>query len=88
MYSCAFYESEEDSLETAQFQKLDRICRKLRLGRRSCARNRYRLGAFALHPPALRLPGNDTTISRQQFDVAEQRFEGTNIELLQEIIAT
>src|SRR6202012_1790924 len=32
MYSCAYFERAGDSLETAQFQKLDRICRKLRLG--------------------------------------------------------
>ena len=31
VYSCAWYETAEDSLETAQFQKLDRICRKLEL---------------------------------------------------------
>ena len=32
MYSCGFYESVHDSLETAQEQKIDRICRKLDLG--------------------------------------------------------
>ena len=32
MYSCGFYESARDSLETAQEQKIDRICRKLDLG--------------------------------------------------------
>jgi len=31
MYSCGFYESPTDSLEVAQEQKLDRICRKLDL---------------------------------------------------------
>jgi cyclopropane-fatty-acyl-phospholipid synthase len=31
MYSCGFYESPGDSLEAAQEQKLDRICRKLDL---------------------------------------------------------
>jgi cyclopropane-fatty-acyl-phospholipid synthase len=86
MYSCAFYESEEDSLETAQFQKLDRICRKLRLGPEDHVLEiGTGWGAFALH--ATRHYGcrvTTTTISRQQFDVAEQRFEGTNIELLQE----
>jgi cyclopropane-fatty-acyl-phospholipid synthase len=30
-YSCAYYESAEDSLEQAQLQKFDRICRKLEL---------------------------------------------------------
>jgi len=86
MYSCAFYESEDDSLETAQFQKLDRICRKLRLGPEDHVLEiGTGWGAFALH--ATRNYGcrvTTTTISREQFDVAEQRFEGTNIELMRE----
>lgn len=31
VYSCAYFRSKDDSLETAQTQKLDYICRKLRL---------------------------------------------------------
>ena len=31
VYSCAYFEEEDDSLEQAQLQKLDHICRKLRL---------------------------------------------------------
>jgi cyclopropane-fatty-acyl-phospholipid synthase len=31
VYSCAYFRSYEDDLDTAQFQKLDHICRKLRL---------------------------------------------------------
>jgi cyclopropane-fatty-acyl-phospholipid synthase len=31
VYSCAYFRHEEDSLEQAQLQKLDHICRKLRL---------------------------------------------------------
>ena len=31
VYSCAYYRSGEENLETAQLQKLDHICRKLRL---------------------------------------------------------
>ena len=31
VYSCAYFRDEGDSLETAQLQKLDHICRKLRL---------------------------------------------------------
>ena len=30
-YSCAFFENEDDSLETAQQRKLDMICKKLRI---------------------------------------------------------
>ena len=32
MYSCGYFESAADSLETAQTQKVDRICRRLGLG--------------------------------------------------------
>ena len=31
VYSCAYFRNEDDSLETAQLQKLDHICTKLRL---------------------------------------------------------
>ena len=31
-YSCAYYETVEDTLEQAQIRKFDRICRKLQLG--------------------------------------------------------
>src|SRR5208283_5390110 len=31
-YSCAYYESPQDTLEQAQIHKFDRICRKLQLG--------------------------------------------------------
>ena len=31
VYSCAYFKSPEDNLEAAQKQKLDYICRKLRL---------------------------------------------------------
>jgi len=84
MYSCAFYESEEDTLEAAQFQKLDRICRKLRLGPEDHVLEiGTGWGAFALH--ATERYGcrvTTTTISREQFEVAERRFGGSNIELL------
>jgi len=88
MYSCAWYESAADPLETAQIRKLDRICRKLDL------RPEDRVleigtgwGAFALH--AVRNYGcrvTTTTISRQQHDYARQSFDrddaGRRIELL------
>jgi cyclopropane-fatty-acyl-phospholipid synthase len=84
MYSCAYYESESDSLETAQFQKLDRICRKLRLGPKDHVLEiGTGWGAFALH--ATKHYGcrvTTTTISREQYDVAERRFAGTEIDLL------
>jgi len=90
MYSCAYFEAEDDSLEAAQFQKLDRIAKKLRLGP-----NDHVLeigtgwGGFAEH--AVRHYGcrvTTTTISGQQHEFARRRFEsiveGERIELLQE----
>ena len=76
MYSCAWYETPADSLETAQFQKLDRICRKLELapGDRVLEIGTG-WGAFALH--AARHYGcrvTTTTISREQHDFARQKF--------------
>ena len=77
MYSCAWYESTGDSLETAQSQKLDRICRKLDLkpGDRILEIGTG-WGGFALH--AARHYGahvTTTTISQQQFDLASERFK-------------
>jgi cyclopropane-fatty-acyl-phospholipid synthase len=84
MYSCAYYQSENDSLGTAQFQKLDRICRKLRLGPEDHVLEiGTGWGAFALH--ASKNYGcrvTTTTISREQFEVAQGRFAGSNIQLL------
>ncbi len=86
MYSCAWYESEDDSLETAQRQKLDRICRKLELapGDRVLEIGTG-WGSFALH--AARNCGctvTTTTISREQHDYARERFRCERIELLLE----
>jgi cyclopropane-fatty-acyl-phospholipid synthase len=76
VYSSAWFEHPDDSLETAQRQKLDRICRKLQL------RPSDHLleigtgwGAFAAH--AARHYGcrvTTTTISREQHDYARERF--------------
>ena len=83
-YSCALYETDADSLETAQFQKLDRICRKLRLEPGDHVLEiGTGWGAFALHATRhYKCHVTTTTISREQFEVAEQRFAGTEIELL------
>ncbi|HYL74076.1 MAG TPA: cyclopropane-fatty-acyl-phospholipid synthase family protein [Bryobacteraceae bacterium] len=88
MYSCAWYETSEDSLEKAQTQKLDRICRKLELTPTDRVLEiGTGWGAFALH--AARNYGcrvTTTTISQQQFDHARASFDaseyGDNIELL------
>ncbi len=88
VYSCAWYETAKDSLETAQFQKLDRICRKLDLqpGDRVLEIGTG-WGAFALH--AARNHGcrvTTATISQQQYQYARALFgcvnTGQPIELL------
>jgi len=90
MYSCAFFASEDDSLEAAQFQKLDRICRKLRLGPEDHVLEiGTGWGGFAEH--AVQQYGcrvTTTTISERQYQHARRRFDsiagGDRIELLQE----
>lgn len=90
MYSCAYYESEDDSLEAAHLQKLDRICRKLRLGPEDHV---LEIGAgwggfaeYAVQQYGCRV--TTTTISERQYQHARQRFDsiagGDRIELLQE----
>ncbi|MGZ4787478.1 MAG: class I SAM-dependent methyltransferase [Terriglobales bacterium] len=75
VYSCAYFQSPDDDLETAQVQKLDYLCRKLRL------RKGDRLldigcgwGALILH--AAKHYGVDAfgiTLSAPQAEVARQR---------------
>jgi cyclopropane-fatty-acyl-phospholipid synthase len=89
LYSSAVYPSREATLEQAQLEKIDRLCRKLRLqpGDRVLEIGAG-WGAFALH--AARRYGaqvTTTTISRQQHDFAAERFraagpEGRRITLL------
>jgi cyclopropane-fatty-acyl-phospholipid synthase len=77
VYSSAVYLSAEDSLEQAQTEKLDRICRKLQLGPDDHVLEiGTGWGAFALH--ASRNYGcrvTTTTISREQHDQAKESFE-------------
>jgi cyclopropane-fatty-acyl-phospholipid synthase len=88
VYSCAWYETSGDSLETAQFQKLDRICRKLELQPQDRVLEiGTGWGGFALH--AARNYGcqvTTTTISQQQYHYARALFDGADrdrrIELL------
>lgn len=78
VYSSAVYRHAGDSLEQAQVEKLDRICRKLRLGPEDRVLEiGTGWGAFALH--ASRNYGcnvTTTTISREQHDAASQLFAG------------
>jgi len=78
VYSSAVYRNANDSLEEAQVEKLDRICRKLRLGPGDRVLEiGTGWGAFALH--ASRNYGcrvTTTTISREQHEEARQLFAG------------
>ena len=80
VYSCAYFKNAHDDLETAQLQKLDYICRKLRLkpGERlldiGCG-----WGGLILH--AARHYGVNAlgiTLSKQQFALANERIEREN----------
>ena len=90
MYSCAYYQSADDSLEQAQFQKLDRICQKLRLSSDDHVLEiGTGWGGFAEH--AAKHYGRrvtTTTISKEQHDLARERFTSfdkeNRIELLLE----
>jgi cyclopropane-fatty-acyl-phospholipid synthase len=76
VYSSAVYRRADDSLEAAQTEKLDRMCRKLSLGPGDTVLEiGTGWGAFALH--ASRNYGcrvTTTTISRQQHDLAQRSF--------------
>jgi cyclopropane-fatty-acyl-phospholipid synthase len=81
LYSSAWYETAGDSLETAQVNKIDRICRKLQLrpGDRVLEIGTG-WGAFALH--AARNYGcrvTTTTISRAQHDYAKSLFDSSGL---------
>ena len=90
MYSCAYYQSGNDTLELAQFQKLDRICQKLRLSPEDHVLEiGTGWGGFAEH--AVKHYGcrvTTTTISKEQHDLARERFASfdreNRIELLLE----
>ncbi len=88
-YSCAYYESADDSLEAAQRRKFDVICRKLQL---SSQDHLLEIGtgwggfaAYAAQNYGCRV--TTTTISRQQHDYALELFSslgtsGRKIDLL------
>ena len=80
-YSCAYFRDEEDSLDDAQEQKLDLICRKLRL------RPQERFldigcgwGSLVLHAAnQYHVHAQGITLSREQEQVAKQRIEQTRL---------
>ncbi|HKT33921.1 MAG TPA: cyclopropane-fatty-acyl-phospholipid synthase family protein [Nitrospira sp.] len=75
MYSCAYYQSDDDDLDQAQLQKLDYLCRKLRLqpGDRvldvGCGWGGFALYAAQVHGVLV----HGITLSRRQAEVANQR---------------
>lgn len=75
MYSSALFREEEESLEQAQFHKLDRICRLLRLGPDDHVLEiGTGWGGFALHAASrYGCRVTTTTISRQQYELAVER---------------
>ena len=78
MYSSAIYVEPDDTLEVAQMEKVDRICRKLRLGPQDhILEIGTGWGTFAIH--AAQNYGcrvTTTTISKEQHALAKQRFAG------------
>jgi cyclopropane-fatty-acyl-phospholipid synthase len=77
VYSCAYFEKVDDDLETAQSQKLDYICRKLRLkpGQRlldiGCG-----WGGLILHATQnYGVHARGVTLSQCQFELAQQRIQ-------------
>lgn len=77
MYSCAWYETPETSLDEAAVAKLDRICRRLELGPGDrVVEIGTGWGGFAVH--AAKHYGchvTTTTISREQHDYARRRID-------------
>ena len=89
-YSCAYYESADDTLEQAQIRKFDRICRKLQLRSQDhvleIGTGWGGFAAYAAETYGCRI--TTTTISRQQHDYARELFSlsraGKRIQLLLE----
>jgi cyclopropane-fatty-acyl-phospholipid synthase len=82
MYSCAYFDKPDTSLEAAASEKLERICRKMNLSADdSVMEIGTGWGGFAIH--AAKHYGchvTTTTISRQQFDFAQQAVREAGLE--------
>jgi cyclopropane-fatty-acyl-phospholipid synthase len=80
-YSCAYFHNADDCLDTAQEQKLELICRKLRLKEREhfldigCGWGSLVLHAACQH----RVHAHGITLSREQAEVAKQRIRHTGL---------
>jgi len=81
LYSCGYYESEDDGLEQAQLQKLEYLCRKLRVqpGDRlldiGCGWGGLALYAAQAHGALV----HGITLSRRQAEVANQRINAAGM---------
>ncbi len=82
MYSAALWERENETLEQAQWNKLDRICRVLGLGPEDHVLEiGTGWGAFAIHAASqYGCRVTTTTISREQYALAEQRVREAGLE--------
>jgi cyclopropane-fatty-acyl-phospholipid synthase len=80
-YSCAIYRSAGDTLEQAQFEKFDRICRKLRLGPSDHVLEiGTGWGGFAAHAATrYGCRVTTTTISAEQYEEAAGLFARLNL---------
>ena len=81
MYSCGYYQTEKDGLDQAQLQKLEYVCRKLRLkpGDRvldiGCGWGGFALYAAQTHGALV----HGITVSRRQAEVANQRISAAGL---------
>jgi len=81
MYSCGYYQNDDDGLEQAQTQKLEYLCRKLRLkpGDRvldiGCGWGGFALYAAQVHGALV----HGITLSRRQAEVADQRISAAGL---------
>lgn len=81
MYSCGYYQNDDDALEQAQTQKLEYLCRKLRLkpGDRvldiACGWGGFALYAAQTHGALV----HGITLSRRQAEVANQRISAAGL---------
>jgi cyclopropane-fatty-acyl-phospholipid synthase len=82
MYSCAYFETPESSLEEAATAKLDRICRKLELSASdSVIEIGTGWGGFAIHAAShYGCHVTTTTISRQQYEYAKEAVADAGLE--------
>jgi len=80
-YSCAVFENPDDDLETAQINKLDRICRKLDLGPQDhVVEIGTGWGGFALHAAGFYgCRVTTTTLSAEQAALARRRIRDAGL---------